>query len=345
MRILIVGGTGLISSELAALASARGDSLTLINRGNSPVAAAPPGTEVIHADATNPAAMRAVLRGRQLRQERFDAVVQFVAFTPEHVAQDIETFARLTDQYVLIATGASYRTREQYQLLTENTPQENLHWEYARRKQAAEQVLRKSSDLPWTIVRPAHTYGASKIPAFTGNSKHPWSIVDRMRRGADIIIPGDGTALWTVTHARDVAAGLLGILGNPQAMGQAVHITSDEPLTWNGIYRTIAHAAGLTDEQFDSQRVCVPSDAMIAAAPSEAGSIYGDKMHSAVYDTSRITELVPGWSAQIPFDEGMREAIAWFEDRPDRQSVDAASNEMFDRLGEIYRSALRAAGQ
>lgn len=348
MRILIVGGTGLISSELAAQAHARGDQLTLVNRGQSNVAAAPPGADVIHADATDPAAMRAALRGRQLRGERFDAVVQFVAFTPEHVAQDVETFARLADQYVLIATGAAYKTHEHFVALTEDTPQENLFWEYARLKQSAEQVLRERAEaagMGWTIVRPAHTYGPSKIPAFTGNSRHPWTIVDRMRRGADIVIPGDGTALWTITHARDVAAGILGVLGHPDALGQAVHITSDTALTWTGLYRALAHAAGLTDAQFEAQCVYVPSAALVAAAPSQEGSIYGDKMHSAVYDNSRIKELVPGWSATTSFADGMAEAIEWFEADPRRQSVDDQSNAMFDRLARIYRDALAQAGE
>lgn len=347
MKILIVGGTGLISSELAAQAHARRDQLTLVNRGTSTLAAPPAGADVIHCDATDASAIRAALRGRQLRGEKFDAVVQFVAFTPEHVAQDVETFARLTDQYVLIATGASYRTPEHFEALTEDTPQENLHWEYAQLKQQAEQVLREratKAGLPWTIVRPAHTYGPSKIPAFTGNSRHPWTIIDRMRRGADIVIPGDGTALWTITHARDVAAGVLGLLGQPQAIGTPVHITSDAALSWNGLYRSIARAAGLTDEQYEAQRVCVPSDALVAAAPSQAGSIYGDKMHSAVYDTSRISSLIPDWRAHITFDEGMAEAIAWFEARPDRQSIDNEANAMFDRLAAIYRRALQEAG-
>ena len=346
MKILIVGGTGLISSELAAQAHARGDQLTLVNRGQSQVASAPPGADVIHADATDPAAMRAALRGRKLRGEKFDAVVQFVAFTPEHVGEDVETFAPLTDQYVLIATGAAYETREHFVALTEDTPQENLFWEYARLKQQAEQVLRdrgEAAGLPWTIVRPAHTYGPSKIPAFTGNSSHPWTIVDRMRRGADIVIPGDGTGLWTITHARDVAAGLLGVLGHADALGKAVHITSDEALTWTGLYRTIAHAAGLTDEQFEKQAVYVPSAALVAAAPPQAGSIFGDKMHPAVYDNSRIKSLVPGWSAQTSFAAGMAEAIEWFEADPALQAVDTRANTMFDRLGAIYRSALNDA--
>ena len=348
MKILIVGGTGLISSELAAQAHARGDQLTLVNRGSSNLAAPPPGADVIHADATDPAAMRAALRGRQLRGETYGAVVQFVAFTPEHVAQDVETFARLTDQYVLIATGAAYETREHLHVLSEDTPQENLYWEYARLKQQAEQVLRErapGAGLPWTIVRPAHTYGSSKIPAYTGNSRAPWTIVDRMRRGADIVIPGDGTSVWTITHARDVAAGLLGVLGHADALGQAVHITSDEALTWTGLYRAIAHAAGLTDEQFAAQRVYVPSEALVAAAPSQTGSIFGDKMHPAVYDNSRIRSLVPGWQAQVSFADGMAQAIAWFEADPARQTTDDGANAMFDRLGAIYRAALSDAAE
>ncbi|GIG54383.1 NAD-dependent epimerase/dehydratase family protein [Demequina activiva] len=346
MDILIVGGTGLISSELAALAHERGDSLTLVNRGRSPVAAPPAGARVIHADATDAAALRATLHGMRLRRERFDAVVQFVAFGPDHVSADVETFAPLTQQYVLIATGASYRTPDRLDPLTEDTAQDNPHWEYARLKQAAEEALRTAAPaagLGFTIVRPAHTYGPSKIPAFTGNSRHPWTIVDRMRRGADIVIPGDGTALWTITHARDVAAGILGLVGNDEALGRAVHITGDEALTWNGLYGAIATAAGIDPEAFAAQRVCVPSDALVAAAPDQAGSIYGDKMHPAVYDTSLIKALVPGWEARIAFEDGMAEAIAWFEADTARQTIDADANAMADRLAAIYRAALEQA--
>ena len=347
MRILIVGGTGLISSELADLAHIRGDKITLINRGVSDVALPPQGAHVIHADATDPAAMRAALHGMRLRGERFDAVVQFVAFGPEHVEQDVETFAPVTDRYVLIATAASYRTPDRLDRLTEDTPQHNPHWKYARLKQEAEHVLRERAGvagLPYTIVRPAHTYGPSKIPAFTGNSRHPWTIVDRMRRGADIVIPGDGTSLWTITHARDVAAGIHGLLRSDEAVGLAVHITSEEALTWNGLYESIALAAGLTRDDFAAQRVCVPSDALVAAAPSQAGSIYGDKMHPAVYDTSLVRRLVPGWDARIAFADGIRECIAWFEAESSRRTIDAEANAMFDRISGIYRRALAESG-
>lgn len=338
MRILIVGGTGLISSEVAAAALAAGHDLTLVNRGRSTVAPPPPGVDVVTADATDAAALRSALEGR-----RFDTVLQSVAFTPEHVADDVETFAPLTDQYVLIATSASYQTFDRLHLTREDDPQENLFWDYARLKASAEQVLRERADaagLAYTIIRPAHTYGPSKIPAFTGNSSHPWTLVDRMRRGADIVIPGDGTSLWTLTHARDLAAAAVGLFGNERALGEAVHITSDEALTWNAIYGAIADAAGLSPEQFGEQRVCVPSDALVAAAPDQAGSIYGDKMHPATYDTSKIKALVPGWEARIPFADGIRECIAWFEADASRQRVDERANAMLDRVAAVYRSAL-----
>lgn len=345
MRILIVGGTGLISSELSAIALAAGHEVTLINRGTSALGTAP-GAKVIHADATDPEALRSALRGPRLRGERYDAVVQFIAFKPQQVRDDVETFARMTDRYVLIATSAAYRKHDHLRPLTEDVPLENRYWQYARDKIACEEALREhapAAALEFTIVRPAHTYGPSKIPGFTGNSSHPWTLVDRMRRGADIIIPGDGTSLWTITHARDVSAGILGLLMTPDAVGKAVHITSSEALTWLGIHAAIAAAAGVSAEQLASQLVFVPSEALIAAAPGQEGSIRGDKMHPAVYDTSLLRELVPGWEPTVTFADGIAECIAYFEADPARQTVDERSNEMFDRLGSIYRDALRAA--
>jgi nucleoside-diphosphate-sugar epimerase len=346
MRILIVGGTGLISSELSTCALGEGHEVTLINRGHSsiPVAA---GAHVIHADATDANALRSALQGPRLRGERFDAVVQFIAFDAAQVHDDIETFKRLTDRYVLIATSAAYRKHDRLRPLTEEVPLENPYWEYARKKIACEEVLRAEAPpagLDFTIVRPAHTYGPSKIPGFTGVSRHPWTLVDRMRRGADIVLPGDGTSLWTVTHARDVAAGILGLVQAPDAVGEAVHVTSSEAITWEGIHWTIAQAAGLTREAFDRQTVHVPSDAFIAAAPSQEGSIRGDKMHPAVYDTSKLRGLVPGWEARTSFADGIAEAIAYFEADPSRQTVDAAANAMFDDLAARYRNTLANVG-
>ena len=342
MRILLVGGTGLISSEVSLLALANGHEVTLVNRGTSSLPTAP-GAHVIHADATNADSLRSALRGPRLRGERFDAVIQFVAYGPDHVRDDVETFRRLTDRYVLIATSAAYRKQDRLRPLTEDVPLENPYWEYARLKAAAEAALREAAPaagLEYTIVRPAHTYGRSKIPGFTGVSRHPWTLIDRMRRGADILLPGDGTSLWTISHARDVAAGILGLGGTPDAAGEAVHITSDDALTWRTIHAVIARAAGLSDEQFASQLVCVPSDAFIAARPDQEGSIRGDKMFPAVYDTSKLRSLVPGWAPQVSFDDGIAEAVEYFEANAALQTIDADSNAMLDELGTRYRRAL-----
>jgi nucleoside-diphosphate-sugar epimerase len=346
MRILIVGGTGLISSAFARECSGRNDDITLITRGVHVAADTATSARHIHADASNAEALRSALQGARLRRERWDAVVQFVAFAPTQVADDVVTFAPLADRYVLVATSAAYATVEHFHILTEDTPLENKEWDYAQDKIACEDVLRAAAPaagLGFTIVRPAHTYGETKIPAFTGNSRHPWTIIDRMRRGADIVVPGDGTALWTVTHASDVASGIRGLLDTGASLGLAVHITSGEALTWTGLYRTLAHAAGLSDTQFESQVVHVPSDALIAAAPSQAGSIRGDKMHCAVYDTSLLRSLVPDWEAKTSFAEGIDDTIAAFESHPEWQTIDDEANAMFDRLGAIYRGALRSA--
>lgn len=341
MRLLVIGGTGLISSEFVAAALARGDDVTLVTRGVT--GAAPAHTRSLHADATHPEALRSALRGQRLRGERFGAVVQFIAFDADHVTADVATFAPLADRYVLVATAAAYRKLERFQLLTEDTPQDNPHWAYARDKAAAEAALRESATaagLPFTIVRPAHTYGRTKIPGYAGVSRHPWTLVDRMRRGADIVIPGDGTSTWTVTHASDVAAAMRGLLDTEAAVGRAVHVTSKEALTWNGIHRHIALAAGLSDADFDRQAVHVPTDALVAADPAASGSLYGDKMHGAVYDTSLLEELLPGWAARVPFAQGVAEAIAHFEDHPELQTIDDAANARMDALAAIYRRAL-----
>lgn len=346
MRILVIGGTGLISGAFAALCLDRGDDVTLVTRGTSPVAPSLAGAHVLHADATDADALRSLLRGARLRRERWDAVVQFVAYEPQHVRDDVATFASLADRYVLIATSAAYPSAERFVALTENLTLANPHWRYASDKIACEEALREdapAAGLPFTIVRPAHTYGDTKIPAYTGNSRHPWTLVDRMRRGADIVVPGDGTSLWTVTHATDVAAGVRGLLDMADSIGRAVHITSDEALTWTGLYRSIARAAGLSDAQFESQVVHIPTDALIAAAPEQAGSLLGDKMHCAVYDTSLMRELVPGWSARVPFADGIASAIAAFEAHPDWQTVDHGWNARFDALGALYRESLRSA--
>ena len=340
MQILFVGGTGLISSASSSLAVERGHDLTLLTRGGSSVAFPPEGAQVIRADARDPEALRSALRGRRLRGEKFDAVVQWIGFTPDHIAEDMETFHELTDQYVYISSASAYQKPPEHYLVREGvTPLDNPHWQYSRDKIASEQVIRDSG-LPFTIVRPSLTYGYSQFPVCIGSWDKPWTIVDRMRRGAPILIPGDGTSLWVNTHHRDFAVGLVGLLGNPAAMNEDFHITSDEVLTWNQIYAAVADAAGIPPRTFAQQVVHVPTDAFIAADREQfEGSLWGDKVHSTVFDNSKIKAAVPDFDAKIPFAEGIRETVAWFEADESRRGIDDEANDLWDRIAAAQQAA------
>lgn len=347
MRLLFVGGTGVISSECAALASSRGHDLTLVTRGSSAALPPPPAVRVLTADAHDPDGLRAVLT-HDASGVRYDAVVQFVGYEPGHAADDVVTFAPRASQYIFISTAAAYYPADRLTVMREDSPQANAHWEYARKKIEFERELRmyaEAADLPITIVRPAHTYGPTKIPAYVGNSAHPWTLIDRMRRGADVIVPGDGTSLWTLTHARDVAVGIVGLCGNEAAYGEAVNATSDIALTWESIYSTIAEEAGVPAKRFSEQVLHVPTDALVAADPRVEGGTRGDKMRCLLVNNAKMHALVPEWGPSISLGEGMRESIAWFEAEPSRQVVDKAANDYLDRIAVIYRAALaKAAG-
>ncbi len=328
-----MGGTGLISSAVTPLLVAAGHDVTLVTRGTSQVAQTPEGAHAIHADAMDAGSLRSALRGRRLRGEGFDAVVQWVGFTPDHVAADVETFRGLTDQYVYISSASAYEKPPTSYLVRESeTPLSNPHWQYSRDKIACEAVLR-ASGLPFTIIRPSLTYGYSN-PALAVNSwALPYTAIDRMRRGAPVIIHGDGTNLWPMTDHRDFARGLAGLLGNPAAIGEDFHITSDEAPSWNQIYAWAADAAGLDAESFQRQVVHVATDRLVEESAEEfEGSIRGDKGNSVVFDNSKIKAAVPGWSADIPYAEGVRESIAWFDADASRRVVDGGFNELCDRI-------------
>ena len=227
--------------------------------------------------------------------------MQWVGYLPAQVQQDINVFAG-AGQYVFISTAATYEKPPSHWLVTERTPQSNPYWDYGRQKIACERLLIEAGDrsgFPYTIVRPSLTYGVSQIPVVIGSWDKPFTIVDRMRRGAPIIVPGDGTSLWTITHNSDFAKGLLGLLGNPAAIGQDFHITSDEALAWDQIYSLVGAAAGAAPNILH-----VPSDAIVAADPSELGSLFGDKIYSTVFDNSKLRGVVPGYRATVPFAKG-----------------------------------------
>jgi nucleoside-diphosphate-sugar epimerase len=331
MNVLFIGGTGIVSSACSRLALRRGIRLTLLRRGQHR-ADWLAGAETVQADINDPAAVAQALRGRQ-----FDVVVNFIAFTPADIERDLELFRGRTRQYIFISSASAYQKPVGHYLITESTPLANPFWDYSRNKIACEQMLMQAyqeKGFPVTIVRPSLTYGPSQIPLCVGSWQHPYTVIDRMKRGRQIIVPGDGTSLWVLTWNGDFAKGFLGLLGNPKAIGEAYHITSDEVLTWNQIYREVGRALGV-----ELDIVHVPSD-LIAAYDAEAlGSLTGDKVNSSVFDNSKIKQLVPEFNCTVNWAEGVRRAIDWHEADPSRQSIDYASNERWDRILVEYLKA------
>jgi nucleoside-diphosphate-sugar epimerase len=334
MKILFIGGSGVISRAVTEQTISAGHELWLLNRGqHRPVA----GARTITADMTDVAGARTALAGHT-----WDVVVEWIAFGPEDIRRDVDLFRGRTKQYVFISSASIYQKPHPGGVITEATPRANPHWEYSRKKIAAELELEsagKASGFPYTIVRPSLTYGDDQIPLVLNAWAHPWTAIDRMRRGAPVIIPGDGTSLWTITHNTDFAAGLIGLLGHPQALGEAFHITSDEALPWNRYFELTAAAAGVAAPKF----VHIASDFIIACVPAVEGTLLGDKAVSAVFDNSKLRRLVPGFAARTPFAEGIKRTLAWFEADPARQTIDAEMNRRWDKLIAAYERGLAAA--
>jgi len=332
VRTLFIGGTGLISSACSVAALEAGHELWLLNRGRSGHPPAP-GARALQADVHDEAATREAVAGKD-----WDAVVQWVGFTPSQVAQDLRVFAGFTGQYIFISSASTYQKPPASWLVTEATPTVNPFWRYAQEKIACEELLAGQDRVPWTIVRPSHTYGPSQIPVAVGSWEKPFTVIERMRRGAPVLVPGDGTSLWALTYNSDFARAFTALLGRKEALGEVFHITSDEVLTWDQIYREVAAAAGA-----QARLVHVPTDAFAGADPEMWAGLWGDKSHSAVFDNSKIRSLVPGWKALVPFAEGIRECVAWFDADPSRQEVDQEANRRWDALAGIYQGALEQA--
>jgi nucleoside-diphosphate-sugar epimerase len=328
MKVLFIGGTGFISTAVSRLALAQGIDLVLLNRGLRQTDLA--GVRTITADIHGHSALE-----RILKNEQFDAVVDWIAYTPADIERDLALFRNRTRQFIFISSASAYQKPPADYLITESTPLVNPYWEYARNKIACELRLQQAfreEAFPVTIVRPSLTYDTNLPIAIGGWGCY--TLPARLKKGEPIIVHGDGSSLWVVTHAEDFARGFLGLLGNNQAIGQAFHITSDEVLNWNQIYLTIADALGV-----EARLVHIASDFIIKAAPNLTGTLLGDKSWSAVFDNSKIKRFVPGFAARIPFREGIRRTLAWFAADPGRQRVDAAVNTEMDGILAAYRQA------
>jgi nucleoside-diphosphate-sugar epimerase len=321
LTVLFIGGTGVISTACVRTALEAGYEVTVLNRGATSTRPVPEGAEVVRADIRDAASVATALAGRT-----FDVVCDFVAFTPEHVQTDLDLFTGRTGQYVFISSASAYQKPPARLPILESTPLRNPYWQYSRDKIACEDLLTKAyrdHAFPVTVVRPSHTYDPSLVPTMGG-----WTDVDRMRRGKPVVVLGDGTSLWTLTHHSDFAPAFVGLLGRPQAYGEAFTITSDNVLTWNQIYLALANAAGVAEPHL----VHIASETIAVADPELGPGLVGDKAHSVVFDNSKIKSFVPGWVAKVPFAAGAREMVDWFDADPARKVIDQHRNNVWDAL-------------
>jgi nucleoside-diphosphate-sugar epimerase len=329
MKVLFIGGSGNISFPVSQLSLQNDIELYHLNRGNRPSIK---GVKTLRADIGNRAEAK-----KALLNHTWDVVVNWIAFTPEDILRDFELFGGKTRQYIFISSASAYQKSPVNHVITESTPLKNPVWEYSRDKIACEELLVKlyqEKDFPVTIVRPSHTY-YSVLPVTLGGWTE-YTVVDRMKKGMPIVIQGDGTSLWTLTHASDFAKGFVGLMNNRHAIGEAFHITSDEVLSWNQIYETLAEAAGC-----NANIVHIPSDYIADFAdkhnfPSVRGTLLGDKTHSSLFDNSKIKRFVPTYKATTPFSEGIKQTLQWFEAEPSRMLVLEETNRFLDGLIERY---------
>jgi len=334
MRVLFIGGTGNISLACTRRALEKNLEVIHLNRGTRPEKA-PHGVTTLRADIRNADEVRRALGGM-----RFDSVIQWLGYLPEHVEADIARFRDRTAQYVFISSASAYRKPLPHPVITESTPLGNPFWEYSQNKIACERLLERAwedSRFPYTVVRPSHTYDDGWIPTCFGS--RDYTVARRILDGKEIVVPGDGQSLWTLTHASDFARGLIGLLGNPTAIGQAFHITSDEFLTWETIHQTIGLALGAAP-----RIVHVPSDFVARVCPERGKSLLGDKAHSAIFDNSKVKRYVPEFRATMPFAEGIRRSLAWLDAHPESKRADAVIDGEYEKVLEAWRRAMEAVG-
>jgi len=327
MKALFIGGTGNISRACSELALARGIDLSILTRGQRSHRSLSQAA-FIQADINKVQEVKNLLKGKH-----FDVVVNFIAYTPSEVQRDIQLFSGSCDQYIFISSASAYQKPPTHPVITESTPLANPYWDYSRDKIACEELLIKAYrdfGFPATIVRPSHTY-ETVIPVAIG-SWEDFTLIDRMRKGGTVIIHGDGSSLWTITHALDFAKGFVGLMGNMQALGHSFHITSDELLNWNQIYQAVAEAAGvvLKAVHVSSDLICKEADKI--GQQWMRGNLMGDKANSVIFDNTKIKRFVPGYVATIPFREGIKRTVKWFDEHPDRIRIEKENNRLMDAI-------------
>jgi nucleoside-diphosphate-sugar epimerase len=322
LQLLFLGGSGIISAASVRLAVERGHRVTVLNRGKTSIRPLPDEVETLTADLRDPESVDAALGKRE-----FDAVAQFLAFTTEHVQPDVDRFAGRTGQYVFISSASAYQKPPASVPVTESTPLKNPFWQYSRDKIACEDLLvaaYRDNDFPAVIVRPSHTYDDTTLPTLGG-----WTDIARMRAGRPVVVHGDGTTQWTLTHSDDFAVGFVGLLGRPETVGNAYTITGESAPTWDQVYTWLGRAAGV-----EPQLVHVASEAIAKELPDSGPGLVGDKAHSMLFDTTKLRRIVPEFRTTIPYAEGARREVAWYDAHPEAQKVNEDLDAAFDRLVE-----------
>lgn len=326
MKVLFIGGTGNISTASSRLAMQRGFDLYHLNRGNN--SRSPEGVKTILGDINEPQKLT------ELKKHQWDVVVNWIAFTPEDIERDLALFRGKTKQYIFISSASCYQTPLRYPIITESTPLYNDLWDYSANKIKCEDRLMRAyreEGFPITIVRPSLTYD-TVIPVAIGGFRE-YNTAARILAGKEIIIHGDGTSLWTVTHADDFAKGFTGLLGLTQAIGHAFHITSDEILTWNMIYLILAESLGC-----ELNAVHIASDFICKTEPSYTGTLLADKAESVIFDNSKIKTFVPGYQATIPFSEGIQRTLKWLDADPARKIIDPGEEARIENILSAYKA-------
>ncbi len=327
MKILLIGGTGTISSAITRQLAASGHDLWLLNRGNRK-AEVPEGVKQVIVDINDETAVLQKIGG-----ETFDAVCEFIGFVPAQVERDIRLFKGRTRQYVYISSASAYNKPAASHVITEGTTLANPHWQYSRDKIACEERLMRvyrEQGFPITIVRPSHTYCERGVPTSVHGPKGSWQVLKRMMDGKPVIVQGDGSSLWTLTWNEDFAHGFIGLLGNPKAIGEAFQIMSDEQLTWTQIYQCVAEALGVAFKPY-----YVASEFLAAVAPKEwdfEGNLTGDKSVTVVFDCSKLKRTVPGFQATTRFHEGVRRSVDYLLHHPELQIEEPDFDEWCDKV-------------
>ena len=334
MKILLIGGTGTISSAITRQLAEGGHELWLLNRGNRKNEV-PANVRQVICDINDEAEVM-----RQTGAEVFDAVCEFIGFLPSQVERDIRLFTGRTRQYVYISSASAYNKPAASHVITEGTTLANPYWEYSRNKIASEELLMRTyreAGFPVTIVRPSHTYCERGVPVSVHGPKGSWQVLKRMMEGKPVLVQGDGSSLWTLTWNEDFARGFIGLLGNPKAIGEAFQIMSDEQLTWNQVYQSVANALGVTFKPY-----YVSSEFLAAVSPKAydfTGNLLGDKSVTVVFDCTKLKRAVPGFCATTRFDEGVRRCVAYLQSHPELQEEDPEFDAWCDRVIEVLEQA------